>query len=102
MRNLDETTLHVYKVLLEKFGEPIGERPTTSGVPDERESLKEVDKASSRWEALKKLVPKGSKTIDVKTAPMGKQVTNITVSTPSGETLKFNWDESSKSWKKGN
>ncbi len=33
---LDETAVKVYQRLLEKFGEPIGERPTTYGVPDER------------------------------------------------------------------
>jgi len=33
---LDEATAHVYQVLLERFGEPIGKAPATPGVPDER------------------------------------------------------------------
>jgi len=35
-KKLDEVTRSVYKRLLERFGTPIGDRPTTYGVPDER------------------------------------------------------------------
>jgi hypothetical protein len=34
--NIDEATYKVLRRLLEVFGEPIGDRPTTYGVPDER------------------------------------------------------------------
>ncbi len=35
-KNLNEVTRLVYRRLLERFGEPIGDRPTTYGVSDER------------------------------------------------------------------
>lgn len=34
---IDEATLRVYRSLLERFGEPIGQAPSTVGVPDERQ-----------------------------------------------------------------
>lgn len=37
---LDEATTKIYQRLIEQFGEPIGERPTTYGVPDARVSEK--------------------------------------------------------------
>lgn len=33
---LNETVTRVYKILLERFGEPIGDAPGTAGAPDER------------------------------------------------------------------
>lgn len=44
---LDESTLRVYDLLLEKFGEPIGKAPSTVGVPDERHEMREAGSMAS-------------------------------------------------------
>jgi len=38
---MNEQYERLKRVILERFGTPIGERPTHYGVPDERESLDE-------------------------------------------------------------
>jgi hypothetical protein len=53
-RSLDEMVQRVYTILLERFGEPIGDAPTAPGVPDERgESVGEMCKCGG--EDLRKL-----------------------------------------------
>ena len=44
---LNETELKVYKILLEKFGEPIGKAPSTVGVPDEGLEVSEAGSMAS-------------------------------------------------------
>jgi hypothetical protein len=36
-KNVNEVTEAIYKMLLERFGEPIGDAPAKPGVPDQRE-----------------------------------------------------------------
>lgn len=37
----------IYSILLEKFGEPIGDAPSTVGVPDERDEMSEAGSMST-------------------------------------------------------
>lgn len=59
-QNLDEAVDRVYKVLVERFGRPIGDSPSTVGVPDEREEISE-EVRQKRQPKRSLRVPKHSK-----------------------------------------
>lgn len=61
-QRLDEAAEKIYRVLLERFGEPIGDAPTTVGVADEREDLKEAKKRKGPTKKAAKSWVKGTKT----------------------------------------
>jgi hypothetical protein len=60
-QRLNESDVTYYnQILTERFGRPIGDSPSTVGVPDEREELTEKKKGPSKKTARKIL--KGTKT----------------------------------------
>jgi hypothetical protein len=67
-QNLDETASKVFNILVERFGRPIGESPSTVGVPDEREEISE-DGPSKK--TAKKIL-KGTKTFKDKVKKVKK------------------------------
>ena len=43
-QTLDEASKIIYQTILEKFGRPIGDSPSTVGVPDERHLIDDQKK----------------------------------------------------------
>lgn len=67
-QNLDEGMERVFKTLIERFGRPIGDSPTTVGVPDERE---EISEGGPSKKTAKKIL-KGTKTFKDKVKKVKK------------------------------
>jgi hypothetical protein len=47
IQNLNEETKKIFQVLIERFGTPIGDAPSTVGVPDERSENENIEPTRS-------------------------------------------------------
>jgi hypothetical protein len=48
IQNLNEETKKISQVLIERFGTPIGDSPSTVGVPDERNENEKLDEVTPK------------------------------------------------------